>query len=97
MAAIYTCEQIRPVQFTNFMGYCNKEVDALFAQAGETMDESKRKAIFLDIQKRIMADAPAVWTVGNVDWIAYRDTVQGLPAGPWNGRDPLDGVWLSAQ
>ena len=94
MASIYTCEQIRPIPFANFMGYCNQEVDALFAKAAETMDEAARKAIFVDIQKKITQDAPAIWTVGNVDWVAYRNNYQGLPPGPWNGRDPLDGVWL---
>jgi peptide/nickel transport system substrate-binding protein len=96
LAAIYTCDQIRPIQFTNFMGYCNKEVDALLAQAGETMDVKQRKELFLKVQKKIMEDAPAVWTIGNVDWVAFRANYHGLPPGPWNGRDPLDGVWTQA-
>jgi peptide/nickel transport system substrate-binding protein len=93
LASIYTCDQILRLQFTNFMGYCNHDVDAMFQQAVATLDQAERKSIYLDIQKQILQDAPAIWAFGNVDWVAYRDTFHGLPPGPWNGRDPMDGVW----
>ena len=95
LAAIYTCDQIRPIQFTNFMGYCNKEVDGLLAQAAAITDAQKRREVFIEVQKKIMTDAPAIWTIGNVDWVAHRANVFGLPPGPWNGRDPLDGAWMT--
>lgn len=96
LGAIYACDQIRPIQFTNFMGYCNKEVDQLLAQSAQNLDQQRRRDIFLAVQKKILADAPAIWTIGNVDWVAYRNSFHGLPPGPWNGRDPLDGVWTDA-
>jgi ABC-type transport system substrate-binding protein len=43
--------------------YCNPEVDALAAQALAEQDDATRLAMYQDIQKRIMADAPWVPTV----------------------------------
>jgi len=47
----YTCKSER-----NYTQYCNEEVDrAIFAQSRET-DPAKRKAMVIDIQKKLIAD-----------------------------------------
>ena len=46
----------------NIAGYCNKDVDALAATALKEQDDTKRLAMYQDIQKRIMAEAPWVPT-----------------------------------
>ena len=42
--------------------YCNKDVDAAAAAALAEQDDAKRLAMYQDIQKQIMADAPWVPT-----------------------------------
>ncbi len=45
---------------SNFAWYCNKDVDALAAQAKGENDPAKRKQMYADVQNKIMADAPWV-------------------------------------
>lgn len=47
----------------NLAWYCNPEVDALGAAALAEQDDTKRIAMYQDIQNRVMADAPWVPTV----------------------------------
>ena len=42
----------------NTAWYCNEEIDALAAKALAEQDDATRIAMYQDIQKRIMADAP---------------------------------------
>jgi ABC-type transport system substrate-binding protein len=44
----------------NSASYCNKDIDASSAAALAEQDDTKRIAMYQDIQKRIMADAPWV-------------------------------------
>src|SRR5205085_694905 len=39
---LYTCGNIRPVQFTNGTGYCNPAVDRLFEQGAGQAENAKR-------------------------------------------------------
>lgn len=97
LAPLYACENIRPAPYSNFMGYCNKQVDELFAKGAAESDHAKRKAAYVEMQQRIIDDAPAIWPMNWSDWSASRTRVQGLPAGPWDGRDPMDDLWVEAK
>jgi peptide/nickel transport system substrate-binding protein len=95
LTPLYTCDNIRPAPYSNFMGYCNPEVDALLAAGADETDQAKRKAIYVEAQQKIIDDAPALWPMNWSDWSAFRTHVKGLPAGPWDGRDPLDDIWVT--
>lgn len=97
LAPLYACENIRPAPYSNFMGYCNKDVDAILAEAAAEPDQAKRKAMYVEMQQHIIDDAPAIWPMNWSDWSASRAQVQGLPAGPWDGRDPMDDLWVEAK
>lgn len=58
----------------NISWYCNEEIDALSAAALAEQDDATRIAMYQDIQKRIMADAPWVPTTLNetVELVAER-------------------------
>ncbi|MFT4015122.1 MAG: ABC transporter substrate-binding protein [Paracoccus sp. (in: a-proteobacteria)] len=94
---LYSCDSIRPAPYSNFMGYCNNEVDALLEKGAAESDTAKRKAIYVEMQQKIIDDAPAIWPMNWSDWSAARVHVQGLPAGPWDGRDPMDDLWVEAK
>lgn len=98
ISAIYHSDNIRPLIFTNFMGYSNPEVDALFDEAKRETDKEKRKDLYGQIQAKIIADSPAVWTINPVRYSAYKEELQGIPPGPWYGtRDPADEVWIKSK
>ena len=97
LVPLYACESIRPAPYSNFMAYCNKEVDELFAKGAAEQDQAKRKAIYVELQQKIIDDAPAIWPMNWSDWSAYRVYVHGLPAGPWDGRDSFSDLWVEAK
>jgi peptide/nickel transport system substrate-binding protein len=43
---------------SNFLGYCNPELDALFAQGADTVDFDERKAIYDQVQVVLNEEAP---------------------------------------
>ena len=96
LAGYYSCSNIKPVSQANFMGYCNPQVEQWFKDAAGEQDVAKRTQIYSQIQKQLVDEAPAIWTIGNVDWVAYRNNFHGLPPGPWNGRDPFEKVWVTS-
>jgi len=44
----------------NSYGYKNDKVDQLLLQGTSTLDQEKRKAIYIDMQNQVVADAPAM-------------------------------------
>jgi peptide/nickel transport system substrate-binding protein len=46
----------------NLFSYSNPKVDDLLAQGLHTVDQAKRKQIYLDMQNLVLADAPALIT-----------------------------------
>ncbi len=95
ISAIYHSDNIRPLIFTNFTGYSNPDVDALFDEAKTVTDQEERKELYSQIQAMLIEDSPAIWTVHPIRFSAYRETLQGMPPGPWYAtRDPADEVWV---
>jgi peptide/nickel transport system substrate-binding protein len=60
---MYVSSQIGPAPFTNAAGYRNDKVDALFDQAGRTVERERRAALYRQIQEIVAQDAPYVWLV----------------------------------
>ena len=51
------------VAFSNCTGYSNEKVDALFAKGASTIAPPERQAIYSEIQKQLVEDAPMAWLV----------------------------------
>lgn len=57
----YVSSNIQKVAFTNTAGYVNPEVDKLFEQARVEAEAEKRRVLFSEVQKKLVADMPLVW------------------------------------
>ena len=68
-ARLFTCGNVRPVQFTNGTGYCNPEVDRLFEQGAAHADNSQRAPYYFELQKILADDVPILFLIqqGSVD------------------------------
>ncbi|MGI8416943.1 MAG: ABC transporter substrate-binding protein [Nakamurella sp.] len=47
---------------TNYSGYANADLDKMLATAGAELDQTKRKAIYTDVQKLLVAELPYIPT-----------------------------------
>lgn len=56
---VYKCNPNK-LAFNNPTGYCNEELDALFAEAARTQDQAARAEIYGQAQEIIAADLPAL-------------------------------------
>ena len=56
----YSSQNITGAPFSNAMDYKNAEVDALIGQASSVVDPTARKAVYSDIQKKVLADMPVI-------------------------------------
>lgn len=66
----------------NFARYSNPEVDALLAEANETVDLDRQKELLGQAQEFIWADAPYVWLQVNDIASAARKEVEGVEVWP---------------
>ncbi len=82
---------------SNYMRYCNPQVDALEARALSATSQNVRKAIYARIARIVAADVPIVYLF-NADYLyAYRTSLQGfapnafLPTwNAWQWRVPVN-------
>jgi peptide/nickel transport system substrate-binding protein len=77
----------------NISGYSNPQVDQLLDQAVTTLDQNKRKQLYLEFQNIIATDAPTLPLVVQGGIWAYKKQVHGWGAGvmgayAWNGLRP---------
>lgn len=86
---LYSCNNIKPQPFSNFLSFCDQRVDTLLDKGRSETDDAKRKAVYKDLQQTLIDDAPALWVINWDDWSAWRKGVEGVPAGPWDAVDPL--------
>jgi len=59
----YVSSNIRKVLFSNTIGYSNPEVDKLADAAAAAVDDTKRQALYSQMQKILVEDAPIAWLV----------------------------------
>ena len=65
--------------FNNHYAYSNKEVDRLMAEARQTIDRSKRIALYHKIQELIYQDVPVVWVYYQAEILAMNTRVRDYP------------------
>ena len=80
---MYVSSQIGPAPFTNAAGYRSDKVDALFDQAGRTVERDRRAALYRPIQEIVAQDLPYVWLVETPTTRAWAARCSGFRA--WTG------------
>ncbi|MEV6965980.1 ABC transporter substrate-binding protein [Hamadaea sp. NPDC051192] len=83
---LYTCTAKR-------MGYCNKDLDAILAQARASLDQNERKTLYAQADKILWDDAVGIFPVDLKNNYAVRSAVKGFEM-PVNGRPDFSKVSL---
>ncbi len=74
----FTCDNIKPVPFSNGEQYCNPEVDALFAKAATEPDLDRQVELYEEIQRVLVEQMPVVFLVDGGGPSAYRGEFTGF-------------------
>jgi peptide/nickel transport system substrate-binding protein len=67
LARFYTCSSIQPIPSTNGAGYCNPDVDKLFAAGAEPSDPAQRSPSYAQIVKILADDMPYLSLIDRQD------------------------------
>ena len=81
---VYHSRNILPIPFGNGAGYHNPQVDSLFDQAAQTLNDRKRQELYRQVQQLLIRDLPYLWLVESEGYRAYRNVVKGLKV--WTGN-----------
>jgi peptide/nickel transport system substrate-binding protein len=74
----YVSTNIRPIPYTNAIGYRNPKVDTLFQQAANSADRSERARLYKEISAILVDDAAMVWLYQNTPYSAFRSEFGNL-------------------
>jgi peptide/nickel transport system substrate-binding protein/oligopeptide transport system substrate-binding protein len=77
----------------NHTGYSNPAFDRLLADAAVERDPARRRALYLEAQQIILADAVIIPCYHSIDYTLVKPYVKGLTITPM-GILELDGVWI---
>ncbi len=67
LARFYTCNSIQPIPSTNGAGYCNADVDRLFADGAESADPRERGPSYAQVVKILSNDLPYLSLIDRQD------------------------------
>lgn len=81
---MYHSSQIGPAPFTNAAGYRDSRIDALFDQAGRTVERDRRSVLYRQIQEIVVQDLPYFWLVETLSTRAWPARCGGFK--PWTGH-----------
>ncbi|MGI9484622.1 MAG: ABC transporter substrate-binding protein [Geminicoccaceae bacterium] len=90
----YLCDNHKKgVIWSNTQRYCNPKVDGLLAEAGVTLDQEQRRALYVEAQEIIVDEAPICYV--NVDPLrtVYHAGLGNPPLEIWGASAPLDNVY----
>ncbi|MFO1296564.1 MAG: ABC transporter substrate-binding protein [Rubrivivax sp.] len=89
----YLSSNIKPgVIWSNTQNYVNPKVDELLAAATVERDTEKRKKLYADFQRQVVADLPVVFTHVWAQGYAARKGLEGVPESIWAPMVPFDTV-----
>jgi peptide/nickel transport system substrate-binding protein len=91
---IYLCGNIKKTIWSNTQGYCNERVDALLQEAGATLEEGKRKALYAEFQDIVNDELPLYFLNEEPYVTVYTKALKNPPLTVWGGMQPMDEVWL---
>jgi peptide/nickel transport system substrate-binding protein len=94
----YLCNNIvKGVIWSNTQQYCNPEVDKLLNDAGQELNETKRRAYYVTAQ-RILADELPVYWLNTVPYhTAYHKNLGNPPRTIWGTVSPMDELYWKEQ
>jgi peptide/nickel transport system substrate-binding protein len=75
---MYTIWAEENIPQLNSVAYVNKEVEALFDEAGRTYDTEFRKDNYGEVQRIIAEDAPYIFLFYNKSWSGQNNRIQGI-------------------
>ncbi|MCI0526791.1 MAG: ABC transporter substrate-binding protein [Nitrospira sp.] len=88
---MYTIFAEENIPELNAVAYVNKEMEALFEEAGGTYDTEFRKEKYAEIQQILAQDAPYIFLYYNKSWSGQNNRIQGLSPTAlgiaWNRED----------
>ncbi|MBN98509.1 MAG: hypothetical protein CME16_04570 [Gemmatimonadetes bacterium] len=61
ISRLYVCNNIKNQAYTNTSGYCDKEVDRIFAEAALESNYEKRTALYHEVQDILLDEMPMLW------------------------------------
>lgn len=70
---LYDCDNVRHQAYTNTSGYCNPEVDELFARAARASEFEQRREIYNQVQALLVEEAPLFWIVDRLPIMAHHE------------------------
>ena len=89
----YLSSNIRPgVIWSNTQNYVNPKVDELLAQATVETDLEKRKKLYAEFQRLVVADVPQVFTHVWAQGYAARKDLVNVPESIWAPMVPYDQI-----
>jgi peptide/nickel transport system substrate-binding protein len=87
---LVACSRISPAG-QNYMGYCNRDVDAALEDALTNYDRAMRKRDYVRVQEDLARDVPFIVLTQRTDHITYNDDFRNLRPGPvmvfWNPQE----------
>ena len=80
----------------NYSWYASPDVDRLLGEADRTFDDGKRMALYREIARKLIDDAPSIWAAYPKLIEVMRDDVQGYTYSPLNysGIFSFYPIWL---
>ncbi|MFQ5611686.1 MAG: ABC transporter substrate-binding protein [Anaerolineae bacterium] len=88
---MYTIWAEESIPRLNSVAYINKEVEAIFAEAGATYDNEFRKQKYQEAQQIISEEAPYIFLFYNKTWSGQNNRIKGIDPRPlgigWNFED----------
>ncbi len=87
----YLSSNIRKgVVWSNTQSYANPKVDDLLAKAAVETDDAKRKAMYAEFQKIVVADAPIAFLTVIPYFTVTVAGLKGAPIDIWSATSPID-------
>jgi peptide/nickel transport system substrate-binding protein len=80
---MYHSSQISPAPFTNAAAVRNPQIDALFDEAGRTVERDKRARLYRQVQELAVQQLPYWWLVETLSTRAWSARCAGFR--PWTG------------
>jgi peptide/nickel transport system substrate-binding protein len=84
----------------NYVRYSNPEVDRLFVEARQEMDDRRREEIFGRIDIILYEDQPYTWLYYRNSFYGFNKRLRGYnfsPRGPYNYSPGFSSIWMPAQ
>jgi peptide/nickel transport system substrate-binding protein len=81
------------VIFSNTASYANPEIDEILERAGKETDFEKRKALYVEFQKKLVDDCPVFFLLNLPYYCAYDKKLKNVNTTIWGTMSSLHEVY----